>query len=137
MELLGRPNDYHILVVDDLESCRNHLRTVLEPVGFQVHQAESGEEALDVLEDKLIHLLCCDMHMKRLSGLQTVQLARQIRPPIPCILVTAQADDRLMQQAMQANVFSVLSKPVDQHELLFTTQRALGRVYGKPMASSS
>ncbi len=136
MQTITRPDEFHLLVVDDMEPCRAHLRAVLEPVGYHVHQAESGENALELLECQFIHLLLCDMNMHKLSGLQTVKLAQQIRDPMPSILISAEVNDRLIRDALQAKVFSVLSKPVDQHELLYTTHRVLGRVYGKPMTSA-
>jgi CheY-like chemotaxis protein len=98
--------------------------------------AEGGEEALDVLEKRPVHLFLCDMYMRTLTGLETVTMARRIHATLPCILVTASCDEHLMRKALEVKIYSVVSKPVSRHELLFTVQRALRRAYSVPMSRS-
>ena len=57
---------------------------------------------------------------------------RQINALLPCILVTADADEQLMRRAYQARAYSVIPKPVSKNVLLYTVVRALVRVYGGP-----
>ena len=71
-----------------------------------------------------------DMHMPRLTGLETLQLVRQINAVLPAILITADATLELMRQAFHAQVFSGVPKPVNRHVVLKTVLRALDRVYG-------
>jgi CheY-like chemotaxis protein len=92
--------------------------------------ATSGEEALDILREESIHLVMLDMQMPRMTGLETLQLARQLNAMLPCVLVTADATERLMQQALRAHAFSVIAKPVSKNVVLYTVVRALVRAYG-------
>jgi CheY-like chemotaxis protein len=55
---------------------------------------------------------------------------RQINALLPAILITADATRELLRQAYQAQVFSVVPKPLNPHVVLNTVLRALGRVYG-------
>jgi DNA-binding NtrC family response regulator len=55
---------------------------------------------------------------------------RQVHALLPAILITAEATREVMRLAFQAQVFSVLPKPVNPHVVLTTVLRALGRVYG-------
>ena len=70
------------------------------------------------------------MNMPRLTGLETLQLVRQVNALLPAILITADATLELMRQAFHAHVFSVVPKPVNPNVVLSTMLRALIRVYG-------
>ena len=68
--------------------------------------AESGEEAIDLVRDHEVHLALMDMHLPRLSGLETIAIVRQIRGVIPTILITADQDDNLMRRAFPSTRFA-------------------------------
>jgi CheY-like chemotaxis protein len=124
-------NNYSILIADDDDQCRETLREIMEPEGFQTVLASSGEEAVDIVRGGVVHLVLLDMHMPTLTGLETVQLVRQINALLPAILVTADASENLLRQAFQAHVFSVIPKPVSKNVVLYTVVRALARCYGQ------
>jgi CheY-like chemotaxis protein len=123
---------YSILITDDDRGCRESLREIVEPEGFRTLLASSGEEALDIVRETQVHLALLDMHMPRLTGLETLQLVRQINEVLPVILVTADASERLMRQAFRAHAYSVIPKPVSKNVVLYTVVRALLRAYGGP-----
>jgi CheY-like chemotaxis protein len=130
MVAMQRP--YSILITDDDQGCREALRSIMEPEGFRTYLAASGEEALDIVREESVHLALLDMNMPTLTGLETLQLVRQINTVLPCILVTAEASDVLMRQALNARAYSVIAKPVSKQVVLYTVVRALLRVYGGP-----
>jgi len=125
----GSPG-YSILITDDDCGCREALRAIMEPEGFQTVLAASGEEALEIVRERTVHLAFLDMHMPTLTGLETLQLVRQINAILPCILVTADANELLIRQAFLAQAYSVIPKPVSKNVVLYTVVRALVRVYG-------
>jgi CheY-like chemotaxis protein len=129
-----RPKPYSILITDDDRGCRETLREIVEPEGFHTLLASSGEEALEIVRGEMIHLVLLDMHMPRLTGLETLELMRQLNAVLPCILVTADANEGLMRQAFRARAYSVIPKPVSKNVVLYTVVRALVRVYGSPGA---
>jgi CheY-like chemotaxis protein len=122
--------DYSILITDDDLSCRETLREIMEVEGYRTLLASSGEEAVDIVRDQGVHLVLLDMYMPRLTGLETIQLMRQVNAGMPCILVTADVNERLLRQACQVRAYSVIPKPVSRHVVLYTVVRALGRYYG-------
>ena len=124
------PEPYSILITDDDRRCQEALREIMEPEGFRTRLASSGEEALDIVQEEPVHLLLLDVHMPRLTGLETLELVRQFNAVLPCILVTADVDERLMRQAQQARAYSVIPKPVSNNVVLYTVVRALVRFYG-------
>lgn len=127
---------YSILITDDDRYCREAIRSIVEPEGFRALEAESGEEALDLIRDEPVHLALFDMHMPRLTGLETLQLVHQFNAVLPCILVTADANEVLIRQALQARAYSVIPKPVSKNVLLYIVVRALVRAYGSPQGQA-
>ena len=126
------PKPYSVLITDDDHGCREALRDIMEPEGFRTRLASSGEEALDIVRGEPIHLAFLDMNMPTLSGLETLELVRQVNAMLPVILVTADRTEALMRQALRANAYSVIAKPVSKHIVLYTVVRALARAYGEP-----
>jgi CheY-like chemotaxis protein len=127
---------YSILITDDDPGCREVLRDIFEPEGYRTLLASSGEEAIDIVRDQPVHVALLDMHMPRLTGLETLELVRQINNLLPCILVTADSNESLMRQAFRAQVYSVIPKPVSKNLVLYTVVRVLMRVYGNSRPAS-
>jgi CheY-like chemotaxis protein len=128
MNAMEKP--YSVLITDDDADSREVLRDIVEPAGYRAVLASSGEEAVDIVRDAPIHLALFDMHMPRMSGLETVQLVHQLNESLPCIIVTADASQDLMREAFSVKVYSVIPKPVSRNILLYTMVRALMKVYG-------
>jgi CheY-like chemotaxis protein len=125
-------NPFSILVADDDRGIRETLRDVLAGRGFSIVLAGSGEEAVEVVQAESIHLVICDLHMPRMTGLEALAVMRQIREILPAILMTADANKDVLRQAFLAHVYSVIPKPVNVNVVLHTMSRALGQVYGPP-----
>jgi two-component system, response regulator PdtaR len=121
---------YSILITDDDRGVREILAEIIEAKGFRPVLAAHGEEALQIVQHEPIHLALLDMQMPKLTGLETLQLVRQIHALLPAILITADATRELMRRAFDAHVFSVVPKPVNAQVVVTTVVRALVRVYG-------
>src|SRR5262245_55198613 len=112
MMAASQPQRYSILITDDDRNCREVLRELMEPEGFRTFLASSGEEAVDIVREEPVHLALLDVQMPTLTGLEALSLIRQINALLPCILVTADPNERLLRQASQARAYSVIPKPV-------------------------
>jgi CheY-like chemotaxis protein len=121
---------YSILITDDDAQYRDTLQDIIQREGFSTLLASSGEEAIDIVRDRQVHLVLLDMHMPTLTGLETLQLLRQINAALPALLVTGDPSESLLRAAFQAQFYSVLAKPVSKQLLLYTVLKALARVYG-------
>ena len=128
------PSDrFSILIADDDRGVREALGEVLQNRGFHTVLAKDGEEAVEIVQVQLVHLVLFDMHMPRLTGLEALNLLRQtLHKVLPAVLMTADATTELMRQAFLAQVYSVIPKPVNKNIVLHTLARALAQVYGKP-----
>ncbi|OEC33646.1 Signal transduction histidine kinase [Pseudomonas cuatrocienegasensis] len=115
-----------ILVVDDHLEHRRVLAGMLEPLGFQVTQAASGQEA--IRQVALLHpdLILMDLSMPQMDGWETSRLIRRnalSQAPIIVISANAFADDRERSVAAACNDY--LAKPVHTPELLERIQKQL------------
>jgi len=120
---------YSILVTDDDPASRETFREIFEPAGYRTLLAESGEEAIDLVRDNDVHLALLDMHLPRLSGLETMAIVREIKGVLPMILISADHDDQLLRKALSAQAFCVLAKPVSRSQVIYVVSRALMKFY--------
>lgn len=123
-----------LLITDDDRGIRETLRDVFQPRGFQTFLAADGEEALDIVHHEEIHLVLIDMHMPKLSGLETIRRVKQIRAVLPWILISAALDEAIAQEAREIDVFGVLAKPIRCAEITRIVGQAMQTIYGWPNA---
>jgi DNA-binding NtrC family response regulator len=116
-----------ILLVDDERSLRLTLAANLELDGMEVVEAESGERALELLRSTPFDLMLSDIRMNGMNGAELLQRAKELRPEMPVVLMTAFALEDLVRSALRNGVFAVLPKPFDVGHLSRTLRRALGR----------
>lgn len=118
---------YSILIADDDRNSRAALREIFEREGYSALCASCGEEAVEIVQQSPVDLAMLDMNMPTLTGLETLELVRQIRAFLPAILVTGDPSERVIQQAYQAHVFSVIPKPISRKVVLYTVVKALSK----------
>jgi two-component system response regulator (stage 0 sporulation protein F) len=118
-----------ILITDDDPGFRQTVRGIIQVRGFRALEASSGEEAIEIVQDDDVHLALLDMYMPTLSGLETLKIVKRIKAFLPCIILSANTTDRLMEEALSARAFTVLSKPVSAQLILHTVVRALRQSY--------
>ena len=118
-----------LLITDDDTEFRHTLHGVFEPQGFRVLEAGDGEEALHIVCTQEVHLILLDMHMPKLTGLETIRLVRQIKSLLPCLLMSAALDEFLIEQARLLHAFSVLPKPMTFRQVTGVVRQALERTY--------
>ena len=102
-----------ILVVDDEEHIRELIRFYLDKEGFSVAEAETGQKALEILENEYIDLAIVDIMMPVMDGFQLVEEMKEFKD-IPVIMLTAKSHD-------------YVTKPFDPDELLARVKTILKR----------
>lgn len=123
---------YTILITDDDTESRESLRDIVEPVGFQTYLAGSGEEALDIIVHREIHIVLLDMYLPKMTGLETLEVARQLKGAFPAILMSGDSDEELIRKALLAHAFCVLAKPVSRSVVIHVVRRAVEKFYQPP-----
>lgn len=114
----------HILLVDDDTSLLKLLSLRLTSSGYTVTCAESGPQALKLLDDS-IDLILTDLRMEGMDGLELFNQVQKRRPELPVVIITAHGSIPDAVKATQDGVFGFLTKPIDREQLLDTIEAAL------------
>jgi len=111
--------------VDDDESMREALESLLEWAGFEVELFASAQEFLSSSRLSDFECLIADVRMPGMTGLQ---LQRQLTATgfrIPIVFITAHGDDATRARALRAGAVAFLLKPFSEQALLDAVQAAL------------
>lgn len=115
-----------ILVVDDSKFMRMLLGDLLSKNGFEVLEAESGEEAVQVYLQEKPDLVTLDILMPGRDGIETVHDLRKEDPDARIVMVTALGMEDYIQRALDAGANGYILKPFSPERVLETLQKVLG-----------
>jgi CheY-like chemotaxis protein len=103
-----------ILIADDRPSSRELLRVILEGSGYEVAEAEDGEQVLERSASFKPHLIALDLQMPKLDGYAAAMALRKISAfeKTPIVALTAAASDVLPKQLSQAGFTGYMVKPI-------------------------
>lgn len=102
----------NILIVDDEQMLRLSISAYLEDSGYQVNEACSGVEALEVLAEKAVDLMVCDLRMPQMEGLELIRRARQRYKKLPIIIVSGAGVMDDVVQALRLGANDYIVKPI-------------------------
>lgn len=114
-----------VLIVDDEDSLRLTLSALLEMEGFQVVTANSALKALELLRQSPPKVVISDIRMPGMSGVELFRAIQRESGDVRVILMTAFAQEKLIEEAMSGGAFAVLKKPLDLDHLLTVIQGAI------------
>jgi DNA-binding NtrC family response regulator len=117
-----------ILVVDDEKALLLALKGLLSKEGYQVETAQSGEEAVGLIDSGNFHVVITDLSMRGMSGMRVLEHARAVDPDMAVIMVTAYGSEKTAVQAMKLGAADYLPKPFDNEELRVIVRRAIETV---------
>ena len=113
-----------ILLVDDEESIHILYREELEELGYEVHSAMSGEEALKILHTLNPALVILDIQMPGMNGIDVLRKIKEQDPKLPVILSSAYQEYKQNLSSWASDDFIV--KSADMRELIASVRRLLG-----------
>lgn len=114
-----------ILIIDDDAEIRYSLDRVLAPDGHLILTADSGEQGIEVAQEKKPNLIFLDHRMGGISGIETLQHLRTAAPTSLVILMTAYGTTQTAIQAMKHGAFDYVLKPFDLAKLKEMVAKAL------------
>jgi two-component system nitrogen regulation response regulator NtrX len=116
-----------ILLTDDERSILRALREILEFEGYQVIEAESGEEALKIIKESPIDLMFLDVMMKGKDGLEVLEILKEWHIDFPVIMLSGHGNIDTAVHSTRLGAFDFLQKPPDLNRLLISVRNALDR----------
>src|SRR5436305_1657490 len=115
-----------ILIVDDEETIREIVSSMLTSANFNCRQAASGMEALALLDSgEEFELMLSDLMMANLDGIGLLEKTKERFPDMPVVMVTAVHDISVALAALRNGAYDYLLKPFEREQLLSTMRRAL------------
>jgi len=116
-----------ILVVDDEDMIRSLLRLILVREGYEVMEAENGEDALSMVREEKPDLVLLDVMMPGMDGFTVCERLRQSpdTADLPIIMLSARTDSHYGRESRRVGATKYLTKPVVADMLLRHVQEVL------------
>ena len=123
---------FNVLVVDDEKEIRDAINIYLRGENLKVFNASNGLEALEILEEKNIHLIVLDIMMPKMDGIKTCLKIRETNN-IPIIMLSAKGEDSDKILGLNVGADDYITKPFNHLELVARVKSQLRR-YENPLS---
>lgn len=114
-----------VLIVDDEKNIRTTLARALESMGFEAETAATAEEALEKLSASPFDLMLLDLWLPEVDGLELLRRAREMRPDIRVVVVTAHGTADAAVRAMKLGALDFVQKPFSPDEIRDVVREAV------------
>ena len=109
---------------DEIDLLKPHVM-FLKMKGYEVATVNNGADALDRVADEPFDLIILDENMPGITGLETLQRIKQLRPDVPVIMITKSEEENIMNQAIGNKIADYLIKPVNPNQILMSLKKNL------------
>ena len=124
----SQPKTIDLLLVDDEEGIRTVLGITLTDMGYQVHTAADGQQALAIFDDLTPAIVLTDIKMPGMDGLDLLREMKQRNPDTEVIMITGHGDMDLAIQSLKHQATDYITKPIDDDILEVALRRAQERI---------
>ena len=123
---------FNVLVVDDQQTSRLMIRTVLENLGVErISEAENGREAISLVDEQTFDLVVTDYHMPEMDGEELTRFIREEshQSEVPILMVTSETNEGRLAAIEQSGVSSLCNKPFEPAVVRDLLERVL--IFGR------
>lgn len=117
-----------ILIVDDEPGIRTVLTISLTDMGHRAHSAETGDQALQILEKEMPAIVLTDIKMPGMDGVTLLQEIKRRHPDVEVIMMTGHGDMNLAVKSLKYQATDFITKPISAEALEIGIQRADERI---------
>ncbi len=106
--------DINVLIVDDFSTMRRVLKSILRQLDFKnIMEADDGTTAVDILKNERVDLIICAWNLPKMTGIELLRYVRDTEglSDIPFLMVTAEAQQENIIEAVKAKVNNYVVKP--------------------------
>lgn len=115
----------NILWVDDeMESLKSQI-LFLKARGYNVNSLSNGHDAIDYIKENIVDVVLLDESMPGISGLETLQKIKELKPQIPIVLITKNETENLMDEAIGSQITDYLIKPVNPNQVWLSLKKII------------
>ena len=112
-----------ILLVEDTDSLREVLKSVLESEGYTVDSCSNAESAIESIKRGKYSLILSDFKLPQKNGLELLQATREISKQIPFLLMTAYGSIEIAVEAMKEGANDFITKPFKPEKIVYILKR--------------
>ncbi|GAB3254801.1 PglZ domain-containing protein [Larkinella harenae] len=117
--------NYSILWADDeIDLLKPHI-LFLNNKGYTITPVNSGADALEKVDQENFDLVFLDEMMPGMTGLETLQQIKQMRPNLPVVMITKSEEEHIMEGAIGAKIADYLIKPLNPNQILLSVKKIL------------
>ena len=117
-----------ILLVDDELDIREVLSLSLSDMGYQVYEAENGDQALRIFKEVLPAIVLTDIKMPGMDGIDLLEKVKHENPEAEVIMITGHGDMDLAIKSLKYKATDFITKPINVDVLEIALQRAIERI---------
>src|SRR6476659_3756358 len=118
-----------ILIVDDEADIRKSIRLTLSKAGYQVVEAEDGEQAIKAIRSGdnplMVDTIICDLVMPKVNGMEAIAFFRQQFPGVPVVVLTGHPNVDNASELFKQGVVDYLVKPIMPDKLLAAIDKSI------------
>ena len=124
---LEQSNAGKVLIIDDEAAIRESLQILMEEDGYEVVNAEDGEQGLGFLDTQAFDLVLLDFQLPDRNGLEILKDIRERDPEMAVIMITAYGTPENAVAAIQGGAANFIAKPWTNEKLQADVRAAIGR----------
>jgi len=116
-----------VIVVDDSPNIRLTIKNVLEDQGYQVVTCETGEAAIQKVQEEIFEAMLLDVKLPGIDGLTALKKIIHIQPALKVIMISGHADLETAVKATRLGIYNFLEKPLQPEKLLLELKNIFDR----------
>jgi CheY-like chemotaxis protein len=109
---------------DEIDLLKPHI-LFLEEKGYEITTVNSGVDAIDEVESKNFDVIFLDEMMPGMTGLETLQQIKQLKPQIPVVMITKSEEEHIMDDAIGGKIADYLIKPLNPSQIWLSVKKIL------------
>jgi DNA-binding NtrC family response regulator len=117
----------NVLVVDDEQDVLHTLESMLQELNFNPIIANSGDKALDIIENNKIDVVLSDIYMPETDGFELLKNVRTLDKEIVFLMITGKPTIETAVQSIREGAYDYITKPFDMEDLRIKINRCVGR----------
>lgn len=118
---------FQVLVVEDDKNTARYMKSFLRHAGYEVHLADNGLSALELMDTQHIDIIILDLMMPKMDGYELTEELRKNNFNLPILMVTAKELPADKRKGFLVGTDDYMVKPVDEEELILRIKALLRR----------
>lgn len=117
-----------ILIVDDEETIRQSLGSILSDEGYDILMAESGEQAIKTVEEEFPSIVLLDIWLPGMDGMETLKAIKSEHPSVCVVMMSGHGNIETAVRATKLGAFDFIEKPLSLEKVILVVNHAMDMI---------